>query len=120
MYQVASIDEARCIGCTKCVIVCPTDAIVGAMNLMHTVITSECIGCELCLPPCPVDCIEIVSTPKKLFDDVVVRERVKAHKQRLARAKRHEETSRERKKAYDPVTAALERARARKNSSKPS
>lgn len=115
MYQVAFIDEARCIGCTKCIAVCPTDAIIGAMNFMHTVIASECIGCKLCLPPCPVDCIELLPTPEKLFDDAVVRERVKARKQRLARATRDEETSRERKKAYDPIAAALERARARKN-----
>ncbi len=120
MHQVAFIDEARCIGCTKCLVVCPTDAIVGAMNLMHTVITAECIGCELCLPPCPVDCIELVPTHKKLFDDAVVRDRVKSRKQRLARARQDEESARERKKAYDPIVAALERARARKNSPKPS
>ena len=120
MHQIAFIDEARCIGCTKCLVVCPTDAIVGAMNYMHTVITSECIGCELCLPPCPVDCIEIVPSPKKLFDDIVVRERVKARKQRLARSKRDEEIARERNKTYDPITAALERARARKNNTQSS
>jgi electron transport complex protein RnfB len=53
----ALIDEARCIGCRKCLDVCPVDAIVGAHRLMHTVIISECTGCALCLPPCPVDCI---------------------------------------------------------------
>jgi len=55
--QVAVIDEAACIGCTKCIQACPVDAIVGASKLMHTVIASWCTGCELCLPPCPVDCI---------------------------------------------------------------
>jgi electron transport complex protein RnfB len=53
----AIIDEARCIGCRKCLDVCPVDAIVGARKLMHTVIAAECDGCELCLPPCPVNCI---------------------------------------------------------------
>ena len=58
------IDEQRCIGCTLCIQVCPTDAIVGASKLMHTIIESECTGCKLCLPPCPVDYIDIVeATP---------------------------------------------------------
>jgi Na+-translocating ferredoxin:NAD+ oxidoreductase subunit B len=56
------IDEATCIGCTKCIDACPTDAILGAGKKMHTVITDACTGCELCLPPCPVDCIDIVPT----------------------------------------------------------
>lgn len=54
---VAWIDEPACIGCTKCILACPVDAIVGASKFMHTVITSECTGCELCVAPCPVDCI---------------------------------------------------------------
>jgi electron transport complex protein RnfB len=54
---VAFIDEALCIGCTKCIQACPVDAIVGAPKLMHTIIEALCTGCELCLPPCPVDCI---------------------------------------------------------------
>ena len=56
----AEIDEALCIGCRKCLEVCPVDAILGARRLMHSVIASECTGCELCLPPCPVDCIRLV------------------------------------------------------------
>ncbi len=57
--QVAVIVEKDCIGCTKCIQVCPVDAIVGAAKLMHTVIESECTGCDLCAPVCPVDCIEM-------------------------------------------------------------
>jgi electron transport complex protein RnfB len=56
---VAVIDESWCIGCTLCVEVCPTDAILGANKLMHTVIERYCTGCELCLPVCPVDCIAL-------------------------------------------------------------
>ena len=56
---VAVIDEALCIGCTHCRAACPVDAIVGAQQLMHTVIESECTGCELCIAPCPVDCISL-------------------------------------------------------------
>jgi len=57
--SVAVIDEALCIGCTHCRNACPVDAIVGAHQLMHTVISSECTGCELCVAPCPVDCISM-------------------------------------------------------------
>ena len=56
---VAFIDENWCIGCTLCIEVCPTDAIVGSNKVMHTVIEPHCTGCELCLPVCPVDCIEL-------------------------------------------------------------
>jgi electron transport complex protein RnfB len=57
---IAVIDENVCIGCRKCLDVCPVDAILGARKRMHTVIAQECTGCALCLPPCPVDCIAMV------------------------------------------------------------
>jgi len=57
---VALIDEAACIGCTKCLPPCPVDAIIGARKQMHTVIAALCTGCELCIAPCPVDCISMV------------------------------------------------------------
>jgi electron transport complex protein RnfB len=57
--RVAIIDEAWCIGCTLCIKACPTDAILGANKLMHSVIEPWCTGCELCIPVCPVDCIAL-------------------------------------------------------------
>ena len=57
--HMAIIDEAWCIGCTLCIKACPTDAILGANKLMHTVIEPWCTGCELCIPVCPVDCISL-------------------------------------------------------------
>lgn len=57
--SLAAIDENWCIGCTLCLDACPTDAIVGANKLMHTVVAEHCTGCELCLPVCPVDCISM-------------------------------------------------------------
>ncbi len=61
--QVVEIVAADCIGCTKCIQVCPVDAIVGAAKQMHTVILAECTGCDLCIPACPVDCIIIIPAP---------------------------------------------------------
>ena len=82
--QVALIDEATCIGCTKCIQACPVDAIVGASKLMHTVIASWCTGCELCLPPCPVDCITL-EPAAALPEPDLSRER---HERRAARLER--------------------------------
>ncbi|HKX93734.1 MAG TPA: RnfABCDGE type electron transport complex subunit B [Methylibium sp.] len=57
--RLAVIDEAACIGCTRCIEACPVACIVGAAKRMHTVIEPLCTGCELCLPACPVDCIAL-------------------------------------------------------------
>jgi electron transport complex protein RnfB len=57
--MMAVIDENWCIGCTLCLKVCPTDAILGSNKRMHTVIEPYCTGCELCVPVCPVDCISM-------------------------------------------------------------
>ncbi|MDN5864477.1 MAG: RnfABCDGE type electron transport complex subunit B [Gammaproteobacteria bacterium] len=61
MDQVARIDPATCIGCTKCLPPCPVDAIVGAPKYLHEVMEVACTGCGLCIPACPVDCISLVA-----------------------------------------------------------
>ncbi|MGD9946563.1 MAG: RnfABCDGE type electron transport complex subunit B [Burkholderiaceae bacterium] len=58
--RIARIRPELCIGCTRCIQVCPVDAIIGAARRMHTVIAEQCTGCDLCLPPCPVDCIDMI------------------------------------------------------------
>ena len=86
---VARIDEAVCIGCTKCIQACPVDAIVGASKRMHTVIPALCTGCDLCVPPCPVDCIEMVELPSAPewsdADALAARSRHDARRLRLER-----------------------------------
>jgi electron transport complex protein RnfB len=84
---VAVINEAECIGCTKCIPPCPTDAILGASKYMHTVIAAQCTGCELCIAPCPVSCIsmEISTLPAWNQDDAdQARRRYYAKNRRLA------------------------------------
>jgi len=93
---VALIDEARCIGCTRCIDACPVDAIAGAQGFMHTVIAAYCTGCELCLPPCPVDCIDLVAPPGPWTSSDA-----RGAKQRAARRKKIPATS--------PITTSLER-----------
>lgn len=58
--QVARIREDECIGCFKCIVACPVDAIIRAPKFLHVVVEDLCTGCELCIAPCPVDCIDLV------------------------------------------------------------
>ena len=95
--QVAVIDEAICIGCTKCIQACPVDAISGTSKLMHTVIASWCTGCELCIPPCPVDCISL-SPVASLPDPDLSRAR---HDARAVRQERDAREHLQRLAAYD-------------------
>jgi Na+-translocating ferredoxin:NAD+ oxidoreductase subunit B len=116
----ARIDEAECIGCTLCIQACPTDAIVGAAKLMHTVVADRCTGCELCLPPCPVDCIAMLPAAREWtrVDAERARQHFLSRAARLAGAKGQREhrpapdAARERRLAA--IDAALARARSRR------
>jgi electron transport complex protein RnfB len=140
---IAKIRETDCIGCTKCIQACPTDAIMGAAKLMHTVITSECTGCGLCVTPCPMDCIEMLEAPtamqpalqapaKRQADSDHYRQRHyfrKARLERLTAEKKSQHTQQKMagktdadaaiaaKKAY--IEAALARVKVNKLSKKP-
>lgn len=59
----AYIKEELCIGCTRCIRECSTDAILGANKLMHTIIVDACHGCSKCVPVCPTDAIIMVPYP---------------------------------------------------------
>jgi Na+-translocating ferredoxin:NAD+ oxidoreductase subunit B len=118
--RVARVVEADCIGCTKCIQACPVDAIVGAMNLMHTVLADECNGCELCLPVCPVDCIVLEADPAlpPAFERASqFRARFEARNRRLQRWTQEDEARRRGRRAgagaADPVAEALRRAQVR-------
>jgi electron transport complex protein RnfB len=124
---LARIVEADCIGCTKCIQVCPVDAIVGAAKLMHTVIADDCTGCELCVPACPVDCIVLLPMPPAQIDSAhadAAREHFGRRESRLERLRiEHEQELAARKAAVDggaqrnPVLEALARAKAKKKDS---
>jgi electron transport complex protein RnfB len=99
--SVAWIDEARCIGCARCLPPCPTDAIVGTARYLHTVLVDRCTGCELCLAPCPVDCIEMRPAPLPAMNQAALnRERYHAHERRLV------ERAQERQRQIDAKKAA--------------
>lgn len=140
---VAFIREDECIGCTRCIQVCPTDAIVGAAKQMHTVIADECTGCELCVPACPVDCIDMpaaatgegqVQWPPESDDDTEratrARRRFDARNARLERQRAEKAAQRARRKAAlreknaqtsqtgarkDEISSAIARAKAKRD-----
>ncbi|MGQ0595276.1 MAG: RnfABCDGE type electron transport complex subunit B [Gammaproteobacteria bacterium] len=132
--RIARIVEADCIGCTKCLKVCPVDAIVGAAGQMHTVLIEQCTGCEQCLPPCPVDCIELVEAPFAWDDEraQAAQARERARENRLApreeadgqdtdgRGRSGDRGSESEFAAFDPaaapavIRAAVERSQARR------
>jgi Na+-translocating ferredoxin:NAD+ oxidoreductase subunit B len=123
---IAVIDETRCIGCFKCVLACPVDAIIGAAKLMHTVIAAECSGCELCIPPCPVDCIVMAPRPMELPAPAAMaapwRQRHADRKARLGREQQARAAARRRaapslrdKAGAVDIAAAIARSRARRN-----
>ncbi len=56
---IAHVHEQLCIGCTKCLKRCPTDAILGGPKMIHAVFADACTGCEKCFEVCPTECIEM-------------------------------------------------------------
>jgi electron transport complex protein RnfB len=124
---IALIDEARCIGCTRCIDACPVDAIVGADQLMHTVIAAYCTGCALCLPPCPVDCIAMVPAradqPWSERDARAAKARGAARRTRLAAAGRALDAAADpagnRRRVLDAAIARARRRRAQRKGPTP-
>ncbi len=86
--QLASIREAECIGCTRCIQACPVDAIAGLPKRMHSVLAEDCTGCGLCLPPCPVDCIDLRPHVRPWLDPQEAEAARRHYRQRQARLQR--------------------------------
>lgn len=105
--MIARIRAEDCIGCTKCLVACPVDAIVGANKLMHQIIEADCTGCELCIPPCPVDCIDLIesTTPRSPAAQIALQTRLRTRYQRhVARLQKRAD---ERQARRNPVLSAL-------------
>lgn len=64
--MLAVVREATCVGCTRCFKACPTDAIVGAPKMLHTVISNACTGCGACVDVCPTECLVMEAVPETL------------------------------------------------------
>ena len=64
--KLALVSEEICIGCCRCLKVCPTDAIVGAAKQIHNVIREACTGCGNCVERCPTEAVTMKPVPVTL------------------------------------------------------
>ena len=64
--RIATVAEEICIGCCRCLKVCPTDAIVGAAKQIHNVLREACTGCESCVDRCPTEALKMQPVPVTL------------------------------------------------------
>ena len=84
--ELAHINPDTCIGCRKCVAVCPTNAILGAPKRLHGVISDWCTGCALCVTACPVDCIDMRPAPFEWTHEKALKAR-RLYREKLQREK---------------------------------
>lgn len=56
---LAAVAEEICIGCCRCIKVCPTDAIVGSTKQIHSVLRDACTGCGACIDRCPTEAMSL-------------------------------------------------------------
>ncbi len=64
--KIAHVSEEICIGCCRCIKVCPTDAILGAAKQIHNVIREACTGCAACIERCPTEAMVMKPVPVTL------------------------------------------------------
>lgn len=57
--MIAEVREELCIGCTRCFKVCPTDAIMGAAQQIHSVFREACTACGKCEEVCPTESVRL-------------------------------------------------------------
>jgi coenzyme F420-reducing hydrogenase delta subunit len=52
-------DNEKCVGCDKCVFICPYDAIKAEPFASPKIIEDDCVGCGACALVCPQQAIEL-------------------------------------------------------------
>jgi NADH-quinone oxidoreductase subunit F len=49
----------KCVGCTRCAQICPSQAINFVPYQLHTIDAAKCTRCDVCRPACPAAAIEV-------------------------------------------------------------
>lgn len=52
-----SVDQQKCVGCTRCARACPVNCISGKAKLSHLIDQRDCIRCGECLRACKFDAV---------------------------------------------------------------
>jgi len=66
-YHAIRVDAEKCIGCTHCMQVCPTEAI-RVKGGLAVIADERCVDCGNCMRACPVDAFYIVQDDLSLMD----------------------------------------------------
>jgi coenzyme F420-reducing hydrogenase delta subunit len=67
----AVYDTEKCVGCGKCVFICPYDAIVWKDVSTPEIITEDCMGCGACALVCPHQAIELRGYEFEPISDII-------------------------------------------------
>jgi Fe-S-cluster-containing dehydrogenase component len=60
LSQDVSMDRKRCVDCTACVPLCPTQALIVNLDTLEVEFLKEkCIACGICIPACPYKAMSI-------------------------------------------------------------
>ena len=52
--------EEKCIQCSACIVICPTEALqINRQTMQISFDKEKCIACELCIKPCPPRALEV-------------------------------------------------------------
>jgi len=77
---ICEINEDQCIGCKKCVTVCPMDAISIVTNDNNKNIAEVnkemCIGCGVCDRSCKFDALEMIPRESRVFTPVSLNQKL--------------------------------------------
>ncbi len=52
-------DVSKCIGCNKCIEVCPREVLVVDFNKIRIIELDNCIECGACQMNCPTEALEV-------------------------------------------------------------
>ncbi|HDN86234.1 MAG: (Fe-S)-binding protein [Candidatus Omnitrophota bacterium] len=59
LSQDVSMDKNKCVDCTVCIPLCPTQALVRNQNFEVEFIKERCIACGICISVCPYKAMSI-------------------------------------------------------------
>ncbi len=53
------IVKEKCIGCGRCKVVCPSQAVTGAKKKLHKIVQKKCVKCGACYENCKFDAVKV-------------------------------------------------------------